>query len=49
MDAVPFTMEEAGMKVGTEKGQEGRSSKKARFEEEKDDMLEGTFCGVNLS
>ena len=48
MEAVPFAMEVASMGVGMEQGQEGRCGKKARFEEEKDDMWEGTFCGVNL-
>ena len=48
-DTVPFMMEEAGTGVGMEEGQEGSCGEEARFEEEQDDMLEGTFCGVDLS
>ena len=48
VEAVPFTMEVASAGVGMEEGHEGKCGKKARFEEEKDDMWEGMFHGVNL-
>ena len=49
MVAEPFTVEKAGMGVGSEEGQKGGCVEIVRFEEEKDDMWECPFCGVYLS